>query len=402
MNSASRTAEVRQTSDWAAIWLCLLAAMALVTHAGKIAGTVPLIQTELSLSFTETGFLVACFSGLAAITGVSFGRYLQRWRLWMLACCGLLLTGSASLLASQTQIFEIFLFLRLLEGAGYMMGVTSLPAIMVAAAAARHQTLTMAIWSCFVPASLSLTLLGTAFGIDFLGWRGIWEATAFLCLATALILFFYFRKSAPPSAISTEQRDAREPVRRIFEKPEIILMGLLFFFYSILFQPSIAYLPSLFLQNGDFGLRAGTVATALCLSVNVLGNLTVVPLLRRGFSVRQLLIFSTSINMICCALIFVTALEAEWRLLAAVGFIGLSGVLPGAIWVRVGEMAANRRQGQLFSSFIFQSAGLGQVFGPILFAWAVDVTGKWEGSIFLLLLAGAASIVVALRIRPDR
>ena len=401
MNTASSTAEGRQASDWAAIWLCLLAAMTLVTHAGKIAGTVPLIQAELGLSLTETGFLVACFSGLAAITGVSFGRYLQRWRLWMLACCGLLLTGLSSLLAGQTSSFEFLLFLRLLEGAGYMMGVTSLPAIMVAAAAARHQTLTMAVWSCFVPASLSLTLLGTAFGIDYFGWRGIWEITAGLCLVVALILFFYFRKSSPPPTISTEQRDAREPVRRIFEKPEILLMGLLFFFYSIMFQPAIAYLPSLFLENGDFGLRAGTVATALCLSCNVLGNLTVVPLLRRGFSLRQLLIFSTSLNMISCALIFVTALDAEWRLLAAIGFLGLSGIMPGTIWVRVGMLAANRRQGQLFSSFIFQSAGLGQVLGPILFTWAVDMTGKWEGSIFLLLLAGAASIVIAVKNRPE-
>ena len=402
MNTASGRAPVRQTSDWTAIWLCLLAAMALVTHAGKIAGSVPLIQAELNLSFTETGFLVACFSALAAITGISFGRYLQRWRLWMLACCGLLLTGVSSLFAGQTSSFELFLFLRLLEGAGYMMGVTSLPAIMVAAASARHQTLTMVIWSCFVPASLSLTLLGTALGIDFLGWRGIWELTALLCLTVALILFFYFRKSSPPPTISSEQPDAREPVRRIFEQPEIILMGLLFFFYSILFQPAVAYLPSLFLENGDFSLRAGTIATALCLSANVLGNLTVVPLLRRGFSVRQLLIFSTSLNMVCCALIFVTALPTEWRLLAAIGFIGLSGLLPGAIWVRIGEMAANRRQGQLFSSFIFQSAGLGQLLGPILFAWAVDISGRWEGSIFLLLLAGAASIVVALRTSSAR
>ena len=67
-----------------------------------------------------------------------------------------------------------------------------------------------------------------------------------------------------------------------------------------------------------------------------------------------------------------------------------------------GISTANRRQGQLFSSFIFQTAGLGQVLGPILFTLAVDMTGKWEGSIFLLLLAGAASIVIAVKNRPEQ
>lgn len=398
------TTATRQKTDWLSIWLCFVAALMMVTHNGKIAGTMPLIQAELALSFTETGFLIAVFAGVAAFTGISFGRYLQRWPLWLGATGGLFLLAAGSFFASQTDSFTMLLFMRLLEGAGYMMGVTTLPQIMNAAAAPKDRTVTMAVWSCFVPASLTLSLIGTAYGVGFFGWRGIWEIAAGLCFLAGLLMFVRFGRGSQTDYLKeADQSDAgraREPVRRILENPEIIMMALVFFFYAIMFQPAVSYLPSLFLENGDFGLQGGTMATALCLSVNVLGNLLVVPLLRRGFTIRQILIFSVTLNLLSCVLIFVTFLDIEYRLLAAIGFLGLSGLLPGIIWVRVGQISANRRQGQLFSAFVFQLTGLGQVCGPILFAWSVDKAGNWEGGIIWLVTAGLASIFIAIKNRP--
>lgn len=381
-----------QTS-WFKIIVCFFAGVLLVSHTGKIPGAIPLIQGEFNLSLTKVGFLVSGFSLIGLLFGLWFGYFFQRYPLWCVAASSLLISGISSALVTLTNDFTVLMLSRLVEGTGFMLGIVSLPMLIATNSNARDRPLALAIWSCFVPIGIGLTLAFSAPSLTLIGWRGVWLIISGLSIFGSIIITVVFSKSLKGSLITIKKQPKRfGPILTVFKTREIILFGALFLLFSIQFQPTVAYLPSLLLGDGDLNLETSTYITAFGVTLNVTGNLFSVWVLRNSrLNIFKLLTISVCINLVFCSAIFLTSLPLQIRLASSFIFLGSSGLLPGLIWIHLNEISRNLNISQIFSAFIIQCSFIGQFIGPIFIGFIVDLTGQWSSSIYATILAGSIS-----------
>jgi predicted MFS family arabinose efflux permease len=384
-----------QTS-WFKIIICFGAGVLLVSHTGKIPGAIPLIQAEFNLSLTKIGFLVSGFSLVGLLFGLWFGHFFQRYPLWGVAASSLLISGLSSALITLTNNFTVLMLSRFAEGAGFMLGIVSLPMLIAANSNARDRPLALAIWSCFVPIGIGITLAFSAPILSLIGWRGVWLIISGFSIFGSIIITVIFSKSLRESSVtSNKEPEKSEPIRSVFKTKEVILFGTLFLLFSIQFQPTVAYLPSLLLANGDLNLAAATYITAFGITLNAAGNLFSVWVLRNtSLNVFELLTISVSINLVFCSAIFLTNLPLQIRLASSFIFLGSSGLLPGLIWIHLNKISRNQNISQIFSAFIIQCSFIGQFIGPIFIGFIVDLTDQWSSSIYATILAGGISLGV--------
>ena len=384
-----------QTS-WFKIIVCFIAGVLLASHTGKIPGAIPLIQGEFNLSLTKVGFFVSGFSLVGLLFGLWFGHFFQRYPLWGVAASSLLISGLSSALVTLTNDFTVLMLSRFAEGTGFMLGIVSLPMLVAANSNANDRPLALAIWSCFVPIGIGLTLAFSAPSLSLIGWRGIWLLISALSIVGSIIITVVFSKSLKGSLFtSTEKPKRSEPIRRVFNTKEVILFGALFLLFSVQFQPTVAYLPSLLLGNGDLNLETSTYITAVGVTLNVTGNLFSVWVLRNSrLNIFKLLTISVCINLVFCSAIFLTNLPLQIRLASSFIFLGSSGLLPGLIWIRLNEISRNQNISQIFSAFIIQCSFIGQFIGPIFIGFIVDLTDQWSSSLYVTIFASGISLGV--------
>ena len=241
-----------QTS-WFKIIVCFIAGVLLASHTGKIPGAIPLIQGEFNLSLTKVGFFVSGFSLVGLLFGLWFGHFFQRYPLWGVAASSLLISGLSSALVTLTNDFTVLMLSRFAEGTGFMLGIVSLPMLVAANSNANDRPLALAIWSCFVPIGIGLTLAFSAPSLSLIGWRGIWLLISALSIVGSIIITVVFSKSLKGSLFTSKEKPKRsEPIRRVFNTKEVILFGALFLLFSVQFQPTVAYLPSLLLGTVSY------------------------------------------------------------------------------------------------------------------------------------------------------
>ena len=384
-----------QTS-WFKIIICFIAGVLLASHTGKIPGAIPLIQGEFNLSLTKVGFFVSGFSLVGLLFGLWFGHFFQRYPLWGVAASSLLISGLSSALVTLTNDFTVLMLSRFAEGTGFMLGIVSLPMLVAANSNAKDRPLALAIWSCFVPIGIGLTLAFSAPSLSLIGWRGVWLIISALSIVGSIIITVVFSKSLKRSLVTSKEEPKRsEPIRRVFKTKEVIFFGALFLLFSVQFQPTVAYLPSLLLGNGDLNLETSTYITAVGVTLNVTGNLFSVWVLRNSrLSILKLLTISVCINLVFCSAIFLTNLPLQIRLASSFIFLGSSGLLPGLIWIHLNEISKNQNISQIFSAFIIQCSFIGQFIGPIFIGFIVDLTDQWSSSLYVTIFAGGISLGV--------
>ena len=384
-----------QTS-WFKIIICFTAGVLLASHTGKIPGAIPLIQGEFNLSLTKVGFFVSGFSLVGLLFGLWFGHFFQRYPLWSVAASSLLISGLSSALVTLTNDFTVLMLSRFAEGTGFMLGIVSLPMLVAANSNAKDRPLALAIWSCFVPIGIGLTLTFSAPSLSLIGWRGVWLIISALSIVGSIIITVVFSKSLKRSLVTSKEEPKRsEPIRRVFKTKEVILFGALFLLFSVQFQPTVAYLPSLLLGNGDLNLETSTYITAVGVTLNVTGNLFSVWVLRNNrLNIFKLLTISVFINLVFCSAIFLTNLPLQIRLASSFIFLGSSGLLPGLIWINLNEISRNQNISQIFSAFIIQCSFIGQFIGPIFIGFIVDLTDQWSSSLYVTIFAGGISLGV--------
>ncbi|MGB0635485.1 MAG: hypothetical protein ACPGKG_07770 [Paracoccaceae bacterium] len=86
-----------------------------------------------------------------------------------MAASSLLISGISSALVTLTNDFTVLMLSRLVEGAGFMLGIVSLPMLIATNSNARDRPLALAIWSCFVPIGIGLTLAFSAPSLTLAG-----------------------------------------------------------------------------------------------------------------------------------------------------------------------------------------------------------------------------------------
>ena len=103
---------------------------------------------------------------------------------------------------------------------------------------------------------------------------------------------------------------------------------------------------------------------------------------------QNLMRIAMLVNMICASMVFIAELPVWLQIASGMVFSAISGLLPGVAWIAIGLFSENRQQSSVYSAALIQTAGIGQLLGPVALAAFVDFSGSWSYAALPIALAG--------------
>ena len=106
----------------------------------------------------------------------------------------------------------------------------------------------------------------------------------------------------------------------------------------------------------------------------------------------------------CGVVVYSASLPFAMQLLAALMFSFLGGIAPASMFATVARLTDTPAQSGLMVGLLFQGAGAGQVFGPLLFGALIDFIGGWSAApvFFLICMLTGALLVSRLPQTPQK
>ena len=383
----------------------LCAGVTAAVHVGKLPPAVPVLRDALGITLVEAGFLVSLvqFAGMALglfVGGATDGIGLRRS-----AIAGLAILAAASALGGFARGAVDLLWLRGVEGFGFLLVVLPAPSLIRELVPAARLRAKLGLWGCFMPTGTALALLFGPWALAALGWRGWWWLLAALSAAMALWLAAAVpsereRRAAARTSIASGGRGERWParLRTTLSHRGPWLVALTFAAYSSQWLAVIGFLPSIYAQAG-FAAQVGGALTALASAANALGNVASGQLLQRGLRPKHAM-YAGFVAMAIGTVVAFGAWTADWPLLRYAGvlvFSSLGGLIPGALFSVAVNVAPSERTVSTTIGWMQQWSAIGQFAGPPLVAWLASATGAWHWTWTVTGACCAAGVLLASR-----
>ncbi len=391
---------------WPAVAALILSGMLAAAQIGKVPPALPVLRHDLALGLITAGWVASLFSVTGATLGIVSGAIADRLGRRRLLLAGLAALALGSLLGSLSGGGAGLLVSRAIEGLGFVAIVVAAPALIAEAAPAQHR-LTLSLWSSYMPTGVAAMMLLTPPALAWIGWRGLWAASAGVILLF-LPLAAYLTRPRPdqrprPRARSPAAALPPGPGLRDFRaalaRPGPWLLGLCFTTYTLQWSAVMAWLPTFIIGKEHTDLARAVVLTALVVFANVPGTQFGGWLLGRGVA-RWRLLAASPLCMAALALgMFATTLPDPAKYVMAIAFSGLGGVLPAACLSGVPAHARRPQEIGLVTGMLVQGANLGSLCGPPLIAALVAALGDFERAGLALPVAAALGLILALGVR---
>ena len=156
----------------------------------------PALRDDLSLSLFAAGLVISIFSLIAALFGAGFGAIADRFGPSRIAIIGLLLAVVASIGGALVNSSELLIATRILEGIGFFLASTAIPALMLALSSSADRQKAMGLWGAFLPAGTAIMMIVGGAMIELIGWRGLWVGIAIVLLFAAIAVHLATRSLA--------------------------------------------------------------------------------------------------------------------------------------------------------------------------------------------------------------
>ena len=308
---------------------------------------------------------------------------------------GLTLVALGSAAGAMAGGMPALLATRLIEAFGFALTVTSMPAFVQSRAAPDSRGLAMGLWSTWMPAGIALMMAISWLGLDALGWRGMFWLCAAIPAVAALLLL------VDPSARSGNAPQGPKTAARELLRGQAARTAGIFASFSAGYLAITAFLPTILFDLFAMPApRAALVGFASALAL-IPGNIAGGWLVGRGWHRRGILGISLSGMIAAAAILLSPGFGLAACVSAAIAFGAFSGAPPGVLWASIPILAPNPADAPIVSGAFFQSAGIGQVLGPILAGLAVQASGNWSSALWVVGAMLAASLVLSLGIRRD-
>ncbi len=371
-----------------AIAALLLAGILAGTQLGKIAPLVGWYQDEVGFSLVLIGWLTSMIGIFVALAALPAGWVIERagMRVSFAAACVVMAAGGIALAFLQKP--EAILAARTVEGAGYLVLVIAIPALLNSISPPTWRAPVLAIWGGFVPVGFAVA--------DFMAAR-ILPAGETVYLLAAILGFALFAAAAAALAFKVEdfdgaQRPDAEERGGAFAATMtagVALISLAFGVYVILSVGFFAFMPA-FIAGGAsaIALSAGTIALLV-----PLGNL-LTGWLVRGRDAR----FAAWLAAIGFAATAAAALPAfagtsGWSATLAAIVLAISGgVTASALFASIPLILPKGGSAAVAIGLVCQAGGIGTVFGPPLAGQVIESYG-WPGFGWFLAVSSAVGIV---------
>ena len=363
-------------------WVIVFAGVCAALHVGKLPPALPVLQDALGITLVQAGFLLSAVQVASMTLGLAVGLSADSLGLRRSMLVGLALLSVASISGGFVADASGLLFLRALEGLGFLLVVMPAPALIRRTVDASQLSGRMGWWGTYMPTGSALALLLGPWVIAGLNWSAWWWLLGAVAAFAWVAVWLCVPDVQPPAATHNAANDAwPKRLALTLQSPGPWLVALTFAVYSSQWLAVVGFLPTVY---AELGLAAGTagVLSACVALANVSGNIMSGRLLQRGWPAQRLL----SIGFACMTLGAVGAyavwhgegLPTSLRFACVVMFSAVGGLIPGTLFSCALRLAPSEGTVSTTVGYMQQLSALGQFAGPPLVAWVAASAGGWQ------------------------
>jgi CP family cyanate transporter-like MFS transporter len=363
-------------------WVIVFAGVCAALHVGKLPPALPVLQDALGITLVQAGFLLSAVQVASMTLGLAVGLSADSLGLRRSMLVGLALLSVASISGGFVADASGLLFLRALEGLGFLLVVMPAPALIRRTVDASQLSGRMGWWGTYMPTGSALALLLGPWVIAGLNWSAWWWLLGAVAGFAWVAVWLCVPDVQPPAPIQNAANDAwPKRLALTLQSPGPWLVALTFAVYSSQWLAVVGFLPTVY---AELGLAAGTagVLSACVALANVSGNIMSGRLLQRGWPAQRLL----SIGFACMTLGAVGAyavwqgegLPTSLRFACVVMFSAVGGLIPGTLFSCALRLAPSEGTVSTTVGYMQQLSALGQFAGPPLVAWVAASAGGWQ------------------------
>lgn len=345
-----------------------------------------LIQRELSLSYSQAGFLLSAPILLIALSAVPAGLLADRFGPHATAGLGIILVAVFGSLRGVAGGFPSILLFSCLLGAGVGLIYPALPKLVGSTLPSDMAAKATAIYTVGINVGATAGLGATMTLIFPL--VGTWRGSLFLwsALASVAILYWWGLRRGP--ACREEAPSDPIPLVPVWRRGRVWILCGVFAVGVMLFYAMVGWLPEILHQKG----ASIPLASFLTSLVTLLGIPTTIlaPLASERLGLRKPFLYLGFLFTAACILALPwTPLNIDGLILVVAGIaLDLLFVFGLLLIAEVVEAEAIGRAGGLVLSVGY----LGGVLGPSLTGYLRDVTGGFDFPLLFLGLLSLASI----------
>lgn len=376
--------------------LVVLGGVSAALHVGKLPPALPVLREALGMTLLEAGFLLSLVQLAGMALGLVVGVAADGFGLKRTMTTGLGLLSLASVLGGWASDPYTLMFLRALEGLGFLLACMPAPSLIRRLVDPSRMSTTLGLWGAYMPFGTAAALLFGPMVMAWTGWQGWW----WLLAAVSTLMTLWLWRALPSDSAHHFSSAAAGAgwlgrLRQTLSAPGPWLVALSFAMYSSQWLAVIGFLPSMYAQAGVGAMVAGP-ATAFAAAVNMGGNIASGRLLRRGLRPEWLLYVGFVAMAVSGFLAFSEFADAADPLVAAglrfaavVVFSLVGGLIPGTLFSMAVQLAPGEQTITTTVGWMQQWSALGQFAGPPLVAWVATRAGGWHWS---WLVTGACAV----------
>lgn len=386
---------------WIVVVACgVIAAM----HVWKLPSALTEVQADLSIDMVQAGLLLALVQMAGMLGGLPLSILGERIGLRKAMLFGLTMLVIGTVVSATTASPAVLMAGRALEGIGFLAATVVAPPLIRRDTPPHKATTALGFWAGFQGMATFTALLTSSILLQITDWRfWYWLMAALTVFGIMLLLKCtspdpYLPHSATTAALGRVWVSVRS------WKPWVA--GLIFACYTLQWMAVISFLPTVY---EDYGISTvlGGVLSAVAGGLNAVGAVIAGTLLRRGFSVRQLI-------MTAFVIMAVTALGVyapDWSALPG-GFLGqfilvcifscVGALVPASLTRIAVDLAPPGGSPAGVFGLIQQIYTGGNFVGPTLLAWMAAQAGGWHTSWWLSAAVGAIGAALVLILSEKR
>lgn len=395
----TQSSPTRQTA-WLLVMIVVIAGYATAFNVGKVAPTLPLIQSELSLTLGQSGWIVSSLSILAMFFGLLMAVVCMKYGAYRVTVTALTLLGLGAIGSSLADSYASLLGFRLLEAIGFVGIAVSAPALITSVTEPRHRPVAMALWSTWLPAGISLMLLISPTLIQLKSWHSVWHFAAgfvILWLLVMAVSFWPHRNRLPPN-----ETPVSKLIRPLFNRATFFI-ATSFFTFACLFIVVVSFTPIFWLETAQIPTTITSYWMVGIILSHIIGNVASGWLVAAGIPTKKLMFYSFAPATVLMACVFIEGMPLWGQIACTLGFMLIAGLVPGTVFATIPRYVSTPAQVSLMVGFVFQGAATGQFFGPILFGHLIDwVAGDWRWASAYFLTVGLIGSLLMLQIPPPQ
>jgi CP family cyanate transporter-like MFS transporter len=363
-------------------WVIVFAGVCAALHVGKLPPALPVLQDALNITLVQAGFLLSAVQIASMTLGLAVGLSADSLGLRRSMLVGLALLSFASISGGCVDDAQSLLFLRALEGLGFLLVVMPAPALIRRTVDASQLSGRMGWWGTYMPTGSALALLLGPWVIAGLNWSAWWWLLGAVAAFAWGAVWLCVPDVQPPAPTHNAANDAwPKRLALTLKSPGPWLVALTFAVYSSQWLAVVGFLPTVYAELGLTAGVAGVLSACVALA-NVSGNIMSGRLLQRGWPAQRLL----SIGFACMTLGAVGAyavwqgegLPTSLRFSCVVMFSAVGGLIPGTLFSCALRLAPSEGTVSTTVGYMQQLSALGQFAGPPLVAWVAASAGGWQ------------------------